>query len=144
MSPPVGCGLGAHWPGIPGGAVRERGWDGHPTPASPSVSRSDPGPGEAGPAAGPRPLQSQTWNLKNVLWSGPCFAGDSAERPSPPHPGEGQLSPGCSHGIAAPRAKVCGNVGPVGNAWVLGPCPGWAWSMGRASACLGARCSAVP
>lgn len=43
----------------------------------------DSGPNGGGPAAGQEglPLWSQPWNLKNVLWSGPGLACDSASRP---------------------------------------------------------------
>lgn len=43
----------------------------------------DSGACEAGPAAGQGglPPWSQPWNLKNVLWSGPGLACDSATRP---------------------------------------------------------------
>lgn len=43
----------------------------------------DSGPSGGGPAAGQEglPQWGQPWNLKNVLWSGPGLACDSATRP---------------------------------------------------------------
>lgn len=100
-----------------------------------------------------RPLWSQPWNLKNVLWSGLSFVSDSAES-TQPWPRGRQASPnlGCSLGPPASRAQACGDVGPVGE-WPLsrpsvsarhqrlaelaaGGAPGWGQSPGSGLNCV--------
>ena len=131
------CGLGPQWAWHPWGAVRES--------ASQSVSHSDSGPGEAGPAAGPKPLQSQTWNLKNVLWSGLVTQQKGPARPTRGRPAPPGVQP---WGSSAQNQSLwecvsSGQVGKWANGWCRGPRPGQAWNTDRAG-CLGAPGSAVP
>lgn len=91
------CRLGPQWAWHPWGAVRES--------ASQSVSHSDSGPGEAGPAAGPKPLQSQTWNLKNVLWSGLVT---QQKGPARPAPGQAGSARGAAVGFQRPEPTSVG------------------------------------